>query len=327
MPRLRRSTAPVPEPPAASAVGLLLRGRRRYVPARPRRRSSASAPWPSRPPGGRVDLPDPLGHLQATGIDAAGRKQYRYHDAWRARRDREKFDEMLDFAGRCRGCARASRATSRPTRSAATTSWPARRACSTSASSASARGLRRAERVLRAGHDPQRPRALDGRRGRLRLPGQERAAPRADDRRPRRARVLAALKRRRGGARELLAYRDGRRWVDVRSDDINEYLKDRTGAAFTAKDFRTWNGTVLAAVALARRADARHEDRAQARDHGGGQARSPTSSATRRRSPHLLRRPARDRRLPGRRHHRAGPRARAPHDRGGRARPDRRLDG
>src|SRR5215218_5186833 len=42
--------------------------------------------------------PDPRGHLQATGVDAAGRKQYRYHDAWRTRRDRQKFEQMLDFA-------------------------------------------------------------------------------------------------------------------------------------------------------------------------------------------------------------------------------------
>ena len=43
---------------------------------------------------------DPRGHIQATGLDAAGRKQYRYHDDWRAGRDRQKFDEMLDFAHR-----------------------------------------------------------------------------------------------------------------------------------------------------------------------------------------------------------------------------------
>ena len=42
--------------------------------------------------------PYPMGHIQATGIDAAGRKQYRYHDRWRERRDREKFEEMIDFA-------------------------------------------------------------------------------------------------------------------------------------------------------------------------------------------------------------------------------------
>ena len=42
--------------------------------------------------------PYPMGHIQATGTDVAGRKQYRYHDRWRERRDREKFDEMVDFA-------------------------------------------------------------------------------------------------------------------------------------------------------------------------------------------------------------------------------------
>jgi DNA topoisomerase IB len=63
--------------------------------------------------------------------------------------------------------------------------------------------------------------------------------------------VVEALKRRRGGKPELLAWRDGRQWVDVRSADINAYIKDITGGDFTAKDFRTWNATVLAAVALA----------------------------------------------------------------------------
>jgi DNA topoisomerase-1 len=43
---------------------------------------------------------DPLGHIQATGVDARGRKQYRYHDLWRERRDREKFDAMVEFARR-----------------------------------------------------------------------------------------------------------------------------------------------------------------------------------------------------------------------------------
>src|SRR5436190_2813102 len=42
--------------------------------------------------------PFPMGHRQATGIDARGRKQYRYHDRWRERRDQEKFDEMVGFA-------------------------------------------------------------------------------------------------------------------------------------------------------------------------------------------------------------------------------------
>jgi DNA topoisomerase-1 len=63
--------------------------------------------------------------------------------------------------------------------------------------------------------------------------------------------IVLALKRRRGGGDELLAYKAGRRWRDLRSEDINAYLKEATGGDFSAKDFRTWNGTVLAAVALA----------------------------------------------------------------------------
>jgi DNA topoisomerase IB len=63
--------------------------------------------------------------------------------------------------------------------------------------------------------------------------------------------IVGALKRRRGGGHDLLAYKVGRRWTDVRSDDINVYLKDATGGDFSAKDFRTWSATVLAALALA----------------------------------------------------------------------------
>ena len=63
--------------------------------------------------------------------------------------------------------------------------------------------------------------------------------------------VVRDLKRRRGGGDELLAYKRGRRWVDLRSEDINAWLKQATGKDVSAKDFRTWAATVLAAVALA----------------------------------------------------------------------------
>jgi DNA topoisomerase IB len=63
--------------------------------------------------------------------------------------------------------------------------------------------------------------------------------------------LIRVLKRRRGGPGELLAYRADRSWHDVRSDDINEYLKEQLGEEFSAKDFRTWNATVMAAVTLA----------------------------------------------------------------------------
>ena len=63
--------------------------------------------------------------------------------------------------------------------------------------------------------------------------------------------VVRKLRARRGGSPELLAYKRGRDWADIRSHDINEYLKEATGQDVSAKDFRTWGATVLAAIALA----------------------------------------------------------------------------
>ncbi len=63
--------------------------------------------------------------------------------------------------------------------------------------------------------------------------------------------VVGELKARRGGGHELLAWWDGQGWVDVKSADINAYIKELTGGDFSAKDFRTWNATVFAGVALA----------------------------------------------------------------------------
>jgi DNA topoisomerase I len=198
---------------------------------------------------------DPWGHLQAVGIDAAGRKQYRYHPLWRERKDREKFDRMLEFARLLPNARRTVERRLRDDR------------------------LSR-ERVLACAI-----RLID--RGFFRLGGEEYAEenetygiatilrehvqvgdgglivfdypskggkrrvqtivdPLAHD-------VVAALKRRRSGT-GLLAYRNGR-WVDVRGSEVNEYLKEIAGPSFTAKDFRTWHATVLAAVALAVAAD------------------------------------------------------------------------
>ncbi len=63
--------------------------------------------------------------------------------------------------------------------------------------------------------------------------------------------VLARLRRRRGGSGQLLAWHGPDGWVDIRSADINAYVKEAAGPEFTAKDFRTWSGTVQAAVGLA----------------------------------------------------------------------------
>ncbi|MDP8975230.1 MAG: DNA topoisomerase IB [Actinomycetota bacterium] len=196
--------------------------------------------------------PLPTGHIQAVGTDAAGRKQYRYHDAWRIRRDQEKFDHMLDFAR----------------------ALPSLREVLTehlaSDDMSRERVLACATRLLDIGFfrigtegyaeqnqsyglatiQKRHVRLADGavtfdyvaKSGQHRL--QALVDPEVYD-------VVAALKRRRGGSAELLAYRSGRRWADVRSGDINAYIKEITGDEFTAKDFRTWHATVLAAVALA----------------------------------------------------------------------------
>ncbi len=197
--------------------------------------------------------PWPNGHVQAVGTDARGRKQYRYHQRWRERRDAEKFDEMLEFA---RALPRLRAVTGEHLR---------------------AEKLSR-ERVLAGA-----VRLLD--RGFFRIGGEAYAAEnetyglatmkkhhaRVDGERivfayvakagkqqvqeivdAEIAGLVAALKRRRSGSDELLAYRNGRAWADVRSIDINAYIKAATGADFSAKDFRTWNATVLAAVNLAR---------------------------------------------------------------------------
>ena len=65
-------------------------------------------------------------------------------------------------------------------------------------------------------------------------------------------RLLDALLRRRSGGERLLAFKDGRRWRDLVADDVNTYVKDVLGEDFSAKDFRTWRGTVIAAHALAK---------------------------------------------------------------------------
>ncbi|HXD67292.1 MAG TPA: DNA topoisomerase IB [Solirubrobacteraceae bacterium] len=209
--------------------------------------------------------PDPLGHLQATGVDAAGRKQYLYHPRWRELRDREKFDRMVDFAH----------------------ALPSLR--------------RRVLRILRAGEGVDERRVLacairlldvglfrvgseeyaddEGGVGLAtvlkqsvsfadgelvfdyRAKGGVRRVQAVQD--PAVTVVVQALKRRRAGGDQLLAFKEGRRWHDVRSEQINEYLKGLAGDQYSAKDFRTWNATVLASVSLA--ADGREAESAAAR--------------------------------------------------------------
>jgi DNA topoisomerase I len=196
--------------------------------------------------------PYPLGHIQATGTDAAGRKQYRYHDIWRERRDREKFESMEEFA---RSLPRLRK---RVERDLGLDGMPRERALACAvrlldrgffrigsedyAEESDTYGIATMlkRHVTVSGDEVTFDYEAKG--------GQRRVQAIGD---PVVAEVVRALKRRRGGGEELLAYRNGRRWVDVKSGDINEYVKEAAGGDFSAKDFRTWSGTVLAAVALA----------------------------------------------------------------------------
>jgi DNA topoisomerase-1 len=196
--------------------------------------------------------PYPMGHIQATGVDAAGRKQYRYHDRWRERRDAEKFESMLRFA-RCLPQLR-----DRVARDLRKKGMPRDRvlACAVRlldrgffrigsedyAEENDTYGIATMQKrhVTVDGDEISFDYEAKGGKRRLQTIGD-----------PDVAGLVRALKQRRGGGRELLAYKVGRRWVDVKSPDINEYVKEAAGEEFSAKDFRTWSGTVLAAVALA----------------------------------------------------------------------------
>jgi DNA topoisomerase-1 len=195
--------------------------------------------------------PYPGGHIQATGIDAAGRKQYLYHSRWRQRRDLEKFDDMIEFAralpalrehvdehlrrgdlSREHVLAAAVRLLDRGFFRIGSEDYAVRNE-TYGLATMKKRHVRLHEGVLYFDYPAKH--------------GKRRVQQLVD---PEVAEVVERLKRRRGGKDELLAHKEGRRWVDIRSTDINDFLKEATGLEVSAKDFRTWGATVLAAVAL-----------------------------------------------------------------------------
>jgi DNA topoisomerase I len=196
--------------------------------------------------------PYPMGHIQAVGTDAAGRRQYHYHQRWRERRDQEKFDEMIRFARALPGVRKiTAKHLAQPTVSRERVLAGAVRLLD--------RGFFRigtedyAEQNQTYGLATMQKRHVTlGEGGVITFDyvakgGKRRVQSLVD---PAVYELVATLKRRRAG-RELFAYRNGRGWVDIRSDDINEYIKEIAGEDFSAKDFRTWSATVIAAVALA----------------------------------------------------------------------------
>lgn len=196
--------------------------------------------------------PWPNGHIQAVGTDAAGRRQYRYHDQWRTERDRAKFDRTADFG------------TALPKLRAQVDRDLKRDGLQRS------RVLAAVVRLLDVGlfriggeeyadeHETFGVASLQKEHVKIRdgemiftyqAKGSiERVVEVRDDQV---REVVAALRRRRSGGPNLFAYKQGRRWVDIHAHDVNDYIKHVAGPEFSAKDFRTWSGTVLAAAALA----------------------------------------------------------------------------
>ncbi len=195
---------------------------------------------------------DPWGHLQATGVDAAGRKQYLYHPHWRERRDREKFERMLRFG---HALPTLRRRVSRDLRGGEPTR-EALLACSVRLLDV---GLFRVGSEQYADEDHGVGLATV-RRDHVSVRGEtivfdypakggiQRVQEITD---PLTGELVRTLRRRRGGPPELLAYRERGRWHRLRSSDINDYLKAGIGDEFSAKDFRTWNASVVAAVSVA----------------------------------------------------------------------------
>jgi DNA topoisomerase IB len=198
--------------------------------------------------------PRPNGHLQAVGTDAAGRRQYLYHEEFRRRQEEAKHEHVLDVGARL-PLVRKRVAEQLDTRGL---NRDRVLACAVrlldvgffrvgSESYARDNGSFGLTTILR-GHVGVRGDAVT-----FSYPGKSGRHILRSVVDPAACRAVAALKRRRGGGDRLLAYWDphGRSWHEVRGADLNACLRDLAGTEVSAKDFRTWHATVLAAVALA----------------------------------------------------------------------------
>ena len=192
-------------------------------------------------------------HLQATGRDSKGRRQYLYHPLWRQRRDEEKFDDMLEFARRLpdiRAVARTRLGTDHTDRE---------------------QTLALAIRLLdvglfRVGWDRyardnghvglttlrRENVTMSGLEARFDFVAKSGKRRRMTVRDPQSVRALGHLRRRRGSPPELLGYPSDDGWHRIHAADVNNTLRCWGHGPYSAKEFRTWAATVLAAVALAR---------------------------------------------------------------------------
>jgi len=194
--------------------------------------------------------PRPNGHIQATGRDARGRKQYRYHDRWREFRDEDKYGRMLDFA---KVLPRLRRRVARDVRRRG---LPREKVLATVVRLLESTLMRVGNEEYARDNRSFGLTTLRGRHARVRgahvafvfrgKSGKEHEVGIED-------RAIARIVKRCQDlpGQELFQYVDpdgSRHGID--SDGVNEYLRETTGQDFTAKDFRTWAGTVLAALAL-----------------------------------------------------------------------------
>jgi DNA topoisomerase-1 len=194
--------------------------------------------------------PDPDGHIQATGRDAKGRKQYRYHPRWREVRDETKYNKMLEFG------AALPAIRERTDRDLALPGLPREKVLATVVKLLEGTLIRVGnEEYARHngsfGLTTMRDRHVDisGSTMRFHFRGKSGIEHNVDIRDRRLAKIVKKCQDIPG--HELFQYIDdeGQRHA-IGSADVNEYLRSISGKDFTAKDFRTWAGTVLASLAL-----------------------------------------------------------------------------
>jgi DNA topoisomerase I len=197
--------------------------------------------------------PSPSAKLQATGVDAAGRRQYLYHPEYRAAREREKFDRLVRFGELLPDLRRTL------DRHLALGPYEQEWACAVAVTLVNRAWFRvGSERHLRASRTygittlSKRHVTVRGRRVGFRFPGKHRIAVRTTVVDPDIADAVRELLRYDGGARLLRFDRDGTP-ANLTAALLNEYIREHLGEGFTAKDFRTWGGTLSAARSLADR--------------------------------------------------------------------------
>ena len=196
--------------------------------------------------------PYPNGHLQAVGTDDAGRRQYLYHPAWRMRRDRSKFERVAAAAEHLPTARR------RITRDLELDGMPMERAAAAAVRLLDVGYFRIGNDAYSDAHGSFGLTTLERRHVRragdalvFRFTGKSGVEHTVEVDDPAAVVVLDRLRRRRDDSPRLLAYRVDGGWRDLTSAAVNAYLRELLDGRLTAKDFRTWHATVIAAAELA----------------------------------------------------------------------------